>query len=81
MRPRSTENRDLPPGVYRRKRTSKSTKNPTKAWISYFYRDKDGTYRSGVEDWEKSCLVEYFRDGVQFRRANWDSVLENYKNS
>ena len=45
------------------------------------YRDKDGTYRSGVEDWEKSCLVEYFRDGVQFRRANWDSVLENYKNS
>lgn len=42
MRPRSTENRDLPPGVYRRKRTSKSKKNPGKAWISYYYRDKDG---------------------------------------
>ncbi|QHG64302.1 tyrosine-type recombinase/integrase [Pseudomonas putida] len=42
MRPRSTENRNLPPGVYRRKRTSKSKKNPNKAWVSYYYRDKDG---------------------------------------
>ncbi|MCW2272180.1 tyrosine-type recombinase/integrase [Pseudomonas sp. JUb96] len=42
MRPRSKENRDLPPGVYRRKRTSKSKKHPNKAWISYYYRDKDG---------------------------------------
>ncbi|MBF8692555.1 tyrosine-type recombinase/integrase [Pseudomonas fulva] len=42
MRPRSTENRDLPPGVYRRKRTSKSKKNPLKMWISYYYRNKEG---------------------------------------
>lgn len=42
MRPRKTENRDLPPGMYRRKRTSKSKKNPHKEWISYFYLDKSG---------------------------------------
>lgn len=42
MRPRSTANRDLPPGVYRRKRTSKSKKNPGKTWVSYYYRDKTG---------------------------------------
>ncbi|HBK51368.1 MAG TPA: integrase [Pseudomonas sp.] len=42
MRPRKTENRDLPPGMYRRKRTSKSKKNPGKEWISYFYLDKSG---------------------------------------
>jgi len=42
MRPRKTENRDLPPGMYRRKRRSKSKKNPGKEWISYFYLDKSG---------------------------------------
>lgn len=42
MRPRKTENRDLPPGMYRRKRTSKSKKNPGKEWVSYFYLDKSG---------------------------------------
>ena len=45
------------------------------------YRDKDGTYRSGVEDWEKSYLVEYFRDGVEFRHVKWEDILETYKNS
>lgn len=38
MRPRSTENRDLPPGVYRRKRTRKSGKE----WVGYYYRDPVG---------------------------------------
>lgn len=37
MRPRRYENRDLPPGVYRRKRTRK---NGT-IWIGYYY-DQDG---------------------------------------
>ncbi|MDU9391874.1 tyrosine-type recombinase/integrase [Pseudomonas sp. zfem002] len=38
MRPRSTENRDLPPGVYRRKRPRKH--GP--AWVGYYYRDQSG---------------------------------------
>lgn len=38
MRPRSTENRDLPPGVYRRKRTRKNGK----VWVGYYYRDAVG---------------------------------------
>ncbi|WP_296267363.1 tyrosine-type recombinase/integrase [Pseudomonas sp. UBA6562] len=42
MRPRSKANRDLPPGVYRRVRTSKSKKNPEKTWVSYYYRDQTG---------------------------------------
>ncbi|MDD0975760.1 tyrosine-type recombinase/integrase [Pseudomonas fontis] len=42
MRPRKTDNRDLPPGMYRRKRSSKSKKHPNKVWISYIYLDKSG---------------------------------------
>jgi len=42
MRPRKNENRDLPPGMYRRKRSSKSKKSPKKEWISYIYLDKSG---------------------------------------
>ncbi|MCG8291907.1 site-specific integrase [Pseudomonas entomophila] len=38
MRPRSTENRDLPPGMYRRKRTRKNGK----VWVGYYYRDQAG---------------------------------------
>jgi len=38
MRPRKTENRDLPPGVYRRKRPRKSGKE----WVGYYYRDQAG---------------------------------------
>lgn len=41
MRPRKTDNRDLPPGMYRRKRTSKSKKKPGTVWISY-YLDNSG---------------------------------------
>jgi len=42
MRPRSKENRDLPPNMYRRRRASKSKKNPGKEWVSYFYLDPTG---------------------------------------
>lgn len=42
MCPRKTENRDLPPGMYRRKRISKSKKSPGREWISYFYLGKSG---------------------------------------
>ena len=35
MRPRSKENRDLPPNVYRRKRKRKSGK----VWVGYYYCD------------------------------------------
>ncbi|WP_252088763.1 site-specific integrase [Pseudomonas sp. MWU13-3659] len=38
MRPRSTENRDLPPGMYRRKRTRKNGN----VWVGYYYRDQTG---------------------------------------
>ncbi|ALZ84474.1 integrase [Pseudomonas oryzihabitans] len=38
MRPRSKENRDLPPGVYRRKRARKNGK----VWVAYYYRDAAG---------------------------------------
>ncbi|MGG5223457.1 phage integrase [Pseudomonas syringae pv. coryli] len=38
MRPRNTENRDLPPGMLRRKRPRK---NGT-VWVGYYYRDANG---------------------------------------
>ena len=38
MRPRNTENRDLPPGVVRRKRLRKNGK----VWVGYYYRDSTG---------------------------------------
>lgn len=38
MRPRNKENRDLPPGVYRRKRIRTSGKE----WVGYYYRDQTG---------------------------------------
>lgn len=38
MRPRKTENRDLPPGMVRRKRPRK---NGT-VWVGYYYRDVNG---------------------------------------
>lgn len=38
MRPRNTENRDLPPGMVRRKRPRKNGK----VWIGYYYRDATG---------------------------------------
>lgn len=38
MRPRNTENRDLPPGMVRRKRPRK---NGT-VWVGYYYRDANG---------------------------------------
>lgn len=38
MRPRDTENRDLPPGVYRRKRLRKSGK----IWVGYYYCNSEG---------------------------------------
>lgn len=38
MRPRNTENRDLPPGMVRRKRPRKNGK----VWVGYYYRDSTG---------------------------------------
>lgn len=38
MRPRNNENRDLPPGMVRRKRPRKNGK----IWIGYYYRDSTG---------------------------------------
>ena len=38
MRPRNTENRDLPPGMVRRKRPRKNGK----VWVGYYYRDSMG---------------------------------------
>lgn len=41
MRPRNKENRDLPPGMYRRKRTRKNGN----VWIGYYYEDSTGKER------------------------------------
>ncbi|PSS51646.1 tyrosine-type recombinase/integrase [Pseudomonas sp. BBP2017] len=38
MRPRKTENRDLPPNMYRRKRKRKNGKE----WVRYYFRDPQG---------------------------------------
>lgn len=38
MRPRKTENRDLPPGMYRRSRTRPNGK----VWVGLYYRDSTG---------------------------------------
>lgn len=56
MRPRSKENRDLPPNMYRRKRTSKSKKQTGKEWISYFYLDKSGKEISLGTDLDQARL-------------------------
>lgn len=41
------------------------------------FKMKDG-YRSGVEDWETSALVEVYRDGLLKVSYDWDEVLANY---
>ena len=52
MRPRKTENRDLPPNVYRRKRTRKSGK----IWIGFYYRDALGNEISLGTDFDLARL-------------------------
>ena len=52
MRPRKTENRDLPPGMVRRKRPRK---NGT-VWIGYYYRDANGKEIALGGDLDKARL-------------------------
>ena len=52
MRPRNTENRDLPPGMVRRKRPRK---NGT-VWIGYYYRDANGKEIALGGDLDKARL-------------------------
>lgn len=52
MRPRNTENRDLPPRVVRRKRKRKNGK----VWVGYFYRDGTGKEISLGTDFAKARL-------------------------
>ncbi|CRM84832.1 tyrosine-type recombinase/integrase [Pseudomonas sp. 25 R 14] len=52
MRPRNTENRDLPPGMVRRKRPRKNGK----VWIGYYYRDSAGKEISLGTDLSKARL-------------------------
>ena len=52
MRPRKTENRDLPPGMVRRKRPRK---NGT-VWLGYYYRDANGKELSLGSDFDKARL-------------------------
>ena len=52
MRPRKTENRDLPPGMVRRKRPRK---NGT-VWVGYYYRDANGKELSLGSDFDKARL-------------------------
>lgn len=41
------------------------------------YRDRDGSYRSGVEDWETPYLQEVFRDGILVKEITWEDVIAN----
>ncbi|MFC6299030.1 tyrosine-type recombinase/integrase [Pseudomonas sp. CCM 7893] len=50
MRPRNIENRDLPPGVVRRKRKS------GKVWVGYYYRDSTGKEIALGSDLSKARL-------------------------
>lgn len=52
MRPRKTENRDLPPNVYRRKRKRKSGK----VWIGYYYATQSGKEISLGTDFDLARL-------------------------
>lgn len=52
MRPRKTENRDLPPGMVRRKRPRK---NGT-VWVGYYYRDANGKELALGGDLDKARL-------------------------
>lgn len=52
MRPRNTENRDLPPGVVRRKRLRKNGK----VWVGYYYRDSTGKEISLGSDLDKARM-------------------------
>lgn len=52
MRPRNTENRDLPPGMVRRKRPRKNGK----VWVGYYYRDSTGKEISLGGDLNKARL-------------------------
>ncbi len=38
------------------------------------YQERDGTFRSGVEDWMESALQEVYRDGVLVKEVTWDEV-------
>lgn len=41
------------------------------------YRDRDGKYSSGVEDWTPSALVEVFRNGETRKTYTFDEVRAN----
>ena len=38
------------------------------------YQEKDGTFHSGVEDWQTPALDEIYRDGVLVKETTWDEV-------
>ncbi|WP_213878634.1 tyrosine-type recombinase/integrase [Pseudomonas sp. dw_358] len=52
MRPRKTENRDLPPGVYRRRRPMK--KGPD--WVGYYYKNAQGKEIALGTDFDKARI-------------------------
>ncbi|MGH8448439.1 phage integrase Arm DNA-binding domain-containing protein, partial [Pseudomonas sp.] len=52
MRPRNIENRDLPPGMVRRKRYRKNGK----VWVGYYYRDATGKEIALGSDLSKARL-------------------------
>jgi nicotinamide phosphoribosyltransferase len=48
----------------------------SKAGRVTLYKDANG-FRSGVEDWEPSALVEVFRDGVMYNEISFEEVRQN----
>jgi len=49
----------------------------SKRGLVTLYQDRDGTYRSGVQDWEMDALHVVFSDGVQYNRLSFDEVRAN----
>jgi nicotinamide phosphoribosyltransferase len=49
----------------------------SKAGRVTLYKDKDGTFFSGVEDWPESALVEVFRDGKLVKEISFEQVRAN----
>jgi nicotinamide phosphoribosyltransferase len=51
----------------------------SKAGRVTLFKNRDGSYVSGVEDWMESALVEVFRDGKLVKEYNFDEVRANAK--
>lgn len=49
----------------------------SKKGVITLYRNKDGSFRTGVADWEKDALVTYYKDGELLFDMTFDQVRKN----